>query len=198
MKKSYIITIVLALLFLIGCDGIVNGQQEITCRENPCTGNFTSIFEVGTNLNAGVKQGNYFIIPFTEEDFRNNLSYITTVIEANKPTDDFAYNGYFWVIGSLSSNKQEIINNTVVRVGDWQARFNQGSVHNPFYGDNGVPPPTKLASRAIIGPITRGMVERGDTIRVVMKTEYEYQAPVYAEARIILQPPRASRKIYNQ
>lgn len=195
MKKSYIISIL--LFSIVGCDGIVNGQQEIECQLGPCQGAFTGVFEVGTNLNAGITQGGYFIIPFTEEDFRNNLSYFTTIIEANKPTEDFAYNGLYWVTASLSSDTQEIINNTIVRIGDWQARLNTGSVFNPAYGDKGTPLKHKLASRAIIGPITRGMVERGDTLRIVMKTEYEYQAPVYTEARIILQPPRASRKIYN-
>lgn len=189
VKKGYI----LGVLLLFGCgtvdapvediyhveDTTVDSRQTATsnavsyCMESVCTANITNIFETATDKNAAIVDEGTYILKVTEEDFRDGVGYFSFIAESSRPRQNYAYNGEYWVKSSFRSDKQVIIRGEPVTIGIWNSRMDFRSVHNVNYGNNGIPPSKKLATRVSIGPIPESYAENRETITVFMSTSFE-------------------------
>lgn len=179
MNKGYLLLVALVL----GCD-VVSIQPE--CLEDTCRADITDIFETSSDINAAIKTPQGYQIVFEENDFREGVGYFTLIAETSRPSSEYMYNNQFWVKGNFSTDKEVIIRNEVVVVGQWTSRMDYRTVHNPFYGNQGVPPNTKLATRVIIGPIPKEMVRRGEILTIFMEVVYETGSIARDEEKVVL------------
>jgi len=179
MNKGFLIVIA----FLFGCD-VTSAQPE--CIEGSCRADITRYFETSSLKDAATITDAGYEIVFEEEDFREGVGYFTLIAETSRPSLDYMYNNQYWVRASFKTDKEVIIRGEVVTVGKWTSRMDYRTVHNKLYGNLGLPPEDKLATRVVIGPIPKEMVERGEVLTVFMEVEYETGNIVKDEEKVVL------------
>lgn len=182
MNKGYLLLI--GLLF--GCDVASPQSTGIECIEGECRADITDIFETTSDINAAIRGNDCYVVIFNEDDFREGVGYFTFIAEASRPTLDYRYNNQYWVRASFKTDKEVVIRDEVVTVGQWNARMDVRDVFNKHYGNYGIPPEDKLATRVVIGPIPKAMVEKGTIMKIFMEVEYDTGEIVTDEEKVVL------------
>lgn len=160
----------LLLLLLTNCSLLDTNSDSELCY-NGCSGRFTDIVEVGSNVNALTQSAGHNTLYFDRGSFEQGPTYFVVIVEANRPKQELTYNGEYWVVGSVRSNKSIVADLHTIPVGKSSVRFTQYDTHNIVYGNNGIPSEKVIAGRVVVGPVLESMMNQ--TITLEMTIDFE-------------------------